>query len=138
MGWYIVASQKKAKNEREFGFSDQSDPFTVDWKRFMFIFMFMVARFKVYVPKKCIVYIYLLKAIFLLQWNFRDPKLKQIEGAKMLASPIPQNVTSSILQSVNILILRYLNFFASNRKISLSGAKIIKKPWSDNFWLQRY
>ena len=33
MGWYIVADQKNAKNERKFGFLVQSDPLTVDQKK---------------------------------------------------------------------------------------------------------
>ena len=33
MGWYIVADQKNAKNERKFGSLVQSDPLTVDQKK---------------------------------------------------------------------------------------------------------
>ena len=33
MGWYIVADQKNAKNERKFRFLVQSDPLTVDQKK---------------------------------------------------------------------------------------------------------
>ena len=40
------------------------------------------------------VYRYLLKAVFLFQWSFRVPKLKKIEGGKILTPPIPQNMTS--------------------------------------------
>ena len=87
--------------------------------------------------KKCIVCIYLLKAIFLLQWNFRDSKLKQIEGAKMLASPIPQNATSLILQSVNIFY-KISYFFCFKSKDLIKWSKNYKKSWSDKFWLQRY
>ena len=54
------------------------------------------------------------------------PKLKKIKGGKILIPSIPQNVTSSFLRSVNFLFFKITRFFASNRKISLSGAKIIK------------
>ena len=58
MGWYIVAGQKNAKNERKFGFLVQSDPLTVDQKK--------VAG-DPYVKEKGTVYMYLLKVTFLRQ-----------------------------------------------------------------------
>ena len=76
-----------------------------------------------YVKKKCPVYLYLLKAIFLFQLDFRVPKMKEIEVDKILTHPIPQN----FFTVSEIFFSKYLDFFASNRKISLSAAKNYKK-----------
>ena len=61
------------------------------------------------------------------------PKLKKIEGGEILTTPIPQNVTSSFLQSVKKNFQNNYIFFVCNQKISLSGAKNYKKQSPENF-----
>ena len=83
------------------------------------------------------VYLYLLKANFLFQWDFRVPKLKQIDGGKIFTPPKPQKRDVIIFTVSEFLFWKCLDFFAPTRKISLNGVKNYKKK-SENFWLWRY
>lgn len=51
------------------------------------------------------------------------PKLKITEGEKVFTPPIPQHLTSSFVGVSEKSFSEYFDFFASNQKISLNGAK---------------
>ena len=83
------------------------------------------------------VYLYLLKSMFLFQWYFRVPKLKKIVRTH---SPKRDFIIFTVSENSfqNILI-----FFASNWKISISGAKFFilfivpqkcTKNWPVIYW----
>lgn len=85
--------------------------------------------------KKMSVYLYLLKAISSIQWDFRVPKLNKVEDDKILTPPILQNVTSYFLQSVNFFS-KYLTFFLLIERSHWFEQNILKKLWSKNLLFQ--
>lgn len=55
--------------------------------------------------------LYLLKATFLFQLNFRVLKLEEIEDSKFLTEPIAQNVAPSFLRLAKMIFSKNLDFF---------------------------
>ena len=51
---------------------------------------------------------------------------------------LSQHMTSSFLGSLKFFFFKYLDYFASNQKISLGGAKKNKNRWYENFKFRRY
>ena len=68
----------------------------------------------------------LAKSNFLFQWDFGVPKLKKIEGGKILTPPTPQNVTSSFLRSVKNLFRNILIFLLLIERSHWVEEKVIK------------
>ena len=88
-------------------------------------------------PKKISRLPILTESNLLILRDFWEPKLKKIEGAKFCPHPFPKTLRHHFYgQWKPFFEISWI--FGSNRKTPLSGAKIYRQPWSQNFLIQKY